>query len=397
MKNKIFLVQLLFSIKILWWSPTLADKFSVYQINQPDINNDDNDVFDWVDCLYYNVYGSIIGERLRQSQLYQWEITRYCIQDQNPSTRAIPTIFQGIPYTFYDLYQKNITGKELYLWSTSIDVVEDYEVYLKSAIKTSGGSQSVFYNCSLGWFGRTCQYTFIKLLSFVRPTFDDFVTQVFNVKQTATDPSAGDPSNSFREDPSSHTIYSCYTHINCERDLPEICLDWREICDGKVDCINGGQDEMFCAELEINDCAENEYRCHYGGQCILEEMFDDDEFNADCLDGTDEPKAPFDLSCVGDLSFHCEERSCRHSFQFSCGDGQCIETPFLFAIHSDDNDIYCFNRRHRLVQKIILSREANPMMTYKCWKAMFSCFPSKFKVSFDVKLCSIYVHRSYTD
>ncbi|CAF1353927.1 unnamed protein product, partial [Rotaria sordida] len=272
-------------------------------MNQPNLHN--NSIFDWVDCLYYNVYDSIIDERLRQSQPYQCELILYCMQDQNALTRAIPSTRQGKPYTFYQLHRNNITSEELYSWSTFIDVVEDYEIYLNSKIKTSETSQSVFYNCSLGWFGRTCQYTFIKGLSFVRPTFIDFVTQVFDVKRTA--------SELLYPNPSDHTIYSCYTHIKCERDLPEICLDWREICDGKVDCVNGGQDEMFCAELEISDCAENEYRCHYGGQCIPKEMFHDDEFNSDCLDGTDEPEPFFDSICVGDPSFHCEERSCRYS------------------------------------------------------------------------------------
>ena len=66
-----------------------------------------------------------------------------------------------------------------------------------------------------------------------------------------------------------------------------MCLDWREVCDGKVDCISSDVDEERCFELKQNDCAEGEYRCH-NGMCILQEFIYKDALNPECLDGTDE-------------------------------------------------------------------------------------------------------------
>jgi len=43
-----------------------------------------------------------------------------------------------------------------------------------------------------------------------------------------------------------------------------ICLDWTDICDGKIDCMNGGVDEKHCWQLEMNDCQNNEYKCYNG-------------------------------------------------------------------------------------------------------------------------------------
>ncbi|CAF1181363.1 unnamed protein product [Adineta steineri] len=79
---------------------------------------------------------------------------------------------------------------------------------------------------------------------------------------------------------------TCYTHIKCNRIGGE-CLDWREICDGKNDCLDSVEDEKNCLELEINDCADEEYRC-YNGMCISDSFLRDDPFNPECLDGSDE-------------------------------------------------------------------------------------------------------------
>ena len=36
------------------------------------------------------------------------------------------------------------------------------------------------------------------------------------------------------------TLFTCYIHLECNRGPSPSCLDWTEICDGKVDCIDGG-------------------------------------------------------------------------------------------------------------------------------------------------------------
>ncbi len=46
-----------------------------------------------------------------------------------------------------------------------------------------------------------------------------------------------------------YTGGTCYRFLNgCNHGL---CLDWCEICDGKIDCLNG-EDEEWCNQLEVN-------------------------------------------------------------------------------------------------------------------------------------------------
>ncbi|CAM4780808.1 unnamed protein product [Rotaria magnacalcarata] len=58
--------------------------------------------------------------------------------------------------------------------------------------------------------------------------------------------------------PNPNTTTTCYIHMKCDRGSPLLYPDWREICDGKTDCFGGGEDEKYCLELHINQCAHNE-------------------------------------------------------------------------------------------------------------------------------------------
>ncbi|CAF4216527.1 unnamed protein product, partial [Rotaria sordida] len=49
---------------------------------------------------------------------------------------------------------------------------------------------------------------------------------------------------------------TCYEHLHCQAILSY--LDWREICDGKIDCLDSF-DEKNCWKLEVNDCNDNEF------------------------------------------------------------------------------------------------------------------------------------------
>jgi hypothetical protein len=139
----------------------------------------------------------------------------------------------------------------------------------------------------------------------------------------------------------------CYAHLKCDRvgdhgKTPGACLEWREICDGKVDCIDGGHDEEQCWQLEINECdRETEFRCH-NGLCIPLIFLNDDERNADCLDRTDKlhigdtklfwPDFPYpDINCHMDPASRCEDHMCRptknREYTVDCGDGECVN-PF---------------------------------------------------------------------
>ena len=82
-----------------------------------------------------------------------------------------------------------------------------------------------FYNCSMGWFGPQCQFTFDTSAS-----FSAIVKSAFQNRSV---------SGNDLEDPD----YTCYTHLRCKYGGSGFaCLDWREVCDGKIDCPDGGND-----------------------------------------------------------------------------------------------------------------------------------------------------------
>ncbi|CAF1381404.1 unnamed protein product [Adineta steineri] len=238
-------------------------------------------------------------------------------------------------YTFKDLSLQGITSENLRQWSISIDIIEQYSIYL---IKNKTEfDEFIFNNCSSLWFGSNCQYTFN--LSMPIESFGDFVNSSFEAR---------------RDYLGEILIHTCYPHSSeCYRGPEPMCLDWREICDGKIDCIGEkfGIDEQYCHELEINECNEDEYRCHNGAQCIPYEFFRDDHQSIDCLDGTDEAehyrvpgltiiKDP--LECISTMLFACEERACRQPHVFSCGDGS---RSLLYPVFNliDNNRDACFS------------------------------------------------------
>ncbi|CAF3918822.1 unnamed protein product [Adineta steineri] len=116
----------------------------------------------------------------------------------------------------------------------------------------------------------------------------------------------------------------CYTTLVC--DSGRLCLDWRDICDGIQQCIYG-YDEEVCDLLEFNECEDGEYRC-MNGMCIPEEYFLDGDY--DCMDLTDEKQSFKDTNCAYQrANIACDDRVCL-PYQWSCGDGQCVESRFAF-------------------------------------------------------------------
>ncbi|CAF1535795.1 unnamed protein product, partial [Rotaria sordida] len=95
-----------------------------------------------------------------------------------------------------------------------------------------------------------------------------------------------------------HSNRPCYTTLICNSGL--MCLDWRHICDGKQQCMEG-LDEEFCEKLEFNECEDDEYRCA-NGMCIPEEYWLDGDYDCewDCSDGSDEQR----LFIMNDFTEH---------------------------------------------------------------------------------------------
>ncbi len=151
--------------------------------------------------------------------------------------------------------------------------------------------------------------------------------------------------------------------MNCKRNNISWCLDWSEVCDGKVDCWPDPVDEQYCSKLEQNECGPNEYRC-FNGQCIPEIFLLDKTFVSDCVDRTDEDlseKTKYVYICknVGDPSFRCTDIMCPH---WSSSADVCAEQSC--------GAIYC---RDKLIEKIhydLLLPTANTHINEKCWATM---------------------------
>ena len=272
------------------------------------------------DCVYYDIVDTLLSTRTT----YTWsnQLTIFCFRPDNRSLENPPIYPSRNPpepniatFTFVQLKEKSISSSQLFEWSASIDIIENYQAYLDGDLhidlnnsQNSFPSEYIFYNCTLPWFGSRCQYIFSAYLN----SLEDYIFAIYTMEYHYFTPEL-----------------SCYIHLTCNRDLMKVCLDWREICDERADC-RDGEDERECAILEENLCNEDEFRCH-NGQCIPLTFYRDDSLNPDCMDGTDEPmNSENNKRCYIDLAFRCEDTSCysqMYSLQpYSCGDGQC--SPF---------------------------------------------------------------------
>ncbi|CAF2975188.1 unnamed protein product [Rotaria sp. Silwood2] len=275
-----------------------------------------------LDCLHYHTYKQGLAHQLIEYCIRS-ELDKYISYDSG----------QHRAFTFENLSKQNITSEELYEWSAPVDLIENYQIYLDN---NSAPSRFLFYNCTFPWFGSHCEYSFDE----PELSFEKQVNKRFEAN-----------SNDFRIP----DMLPCYTHVQCDRtgdrgQTPSACHDWREICDGKVDCLDGGRDEEQCWQLEINECDnETEFRCH-NGQCIPRGFLNDDMRNPDCLDQSDEnrPRSllqssdPNEVFCHVNPGFQCEEHKCHKKLNnaniIECGDGSCM-IEFYLPCHNHRNSI----------------------------------------------------------
>ncbi|CAF0733814.1 unnamed protein product [Adineta steineri] len=291
------------------------------------------------DCLNYHIY----YEKPSAQELLDVidEVIPYCFRPENRHERLLENSIDlsSQKLSFEQLRLQSITSLQLLSWSVSIDIAQRYEFYL-SMLDTSLNEE--FYNCTEPWFGSRCQYSFgfHEQISFTQ-----IVEAMFHGRL------------SYFESLDTIIQVPCYVLLKCHRNGEPWCLDWREVCNGIIDCFDEGSDEEYCFDMEINECEENEYRCH-NGLCISGELWEDGVGDADCLDRSDQV---LDLMykdfCFQDPTFHCEEHSCRpDGGAFACGDGQCVET---FSM--------CENGRHLL---LIDSVKSKGSLKDECWITM---------------------------
>ncbi|CAF2108027.1 unnamed protein product [Rotaria magnacalcarata] len=297
------------------------------------------------DCLDYYVFDDVIN--YNDLSAYAHQNIPYCISTLDWSEDEDNMEINGQLFLFADLVRANIAIKDLMAWSVSIDIVERFEMYL-AVNNTEQWSSEVFYNCSEPFFGTYCQYSFTSSFD----SFSDYVEFSFSMHSEDNSPMK------------SLTDNTCYQHLTCNRSAQSFCLDWREICDGKIDCYNW-EDEKDCSELEMNECHDNEYRCR-NGQCIPEEFLWDNQINPDCLDRTDIFNPIYWKKCFKDPSFRCEEHTCRGFQDNVCGDGSC-----------EENYIGCGSNRDVMFLSAMLSLVEHTHLSFKCWEAMICAIRSE--------------------
>lgn len=160
---------------------------------------------------------------------------------------------------------------------------------------------------------------------------------------------------------------SCYSHLNCTLGHISRCLDWRDVCNGRVDCWLDHVDEQFCEPLELNECGPDEYRCT-NGQCIPEISLLDRTQVTDCLDQTDEfrfgPREHLTLcESTYEPSFRSTDTACYHwsvDEAPSCSYQTCTRQDPDYA-------------RHGPIEHDLFQLAANSHITVDCW-VMMICF-----------------------
>ena len=103
----------------------------------------------------------------------------------------------------------NISSDQLLKWYAPIDIIEEYEL---------GYATGSYFNCSDEkniWFGTQCQYTFDSV---------DIIPEILYDRSRAR--------LKVSDDLLSITNGTCYV-VNNDECKSVICLDWREMCDGR--------------------------------------------------------------------------------------------------------------------------------------------------------------------
>ncbi|CAF4901435.1 unnamed protein product [Rotaria sp. Silwood1] len=310
----------------------------------------------YFDCLYYEVPDLNIQNPKTSNVLKNnYQIIPYCIRPF-PESEIYHEINEEnmlSRLTFEELRAKQVTTQNLILWSAPIDLIERYDEYLDSPLNTSS-KLDIFYNCSSLWFGTYCQYTFNSNCSFNQIVNKTFTTTYLSQKSNMT----------------------CYIHLKCNRGSTDVCLDWREICDGKVDCIENYVDEIGCFELEMNECEENEFRCH-NGLCIPEEFMGEGPHYIDCLDATDEDSLRLDFNpglswnflCSDQPGFWCEETDYAKRPRFYvCGDGVRSDLDIFYNhTYTITGGRLCINLRDIRTKESLNAYVEDSALPYECW------------------------------
>lgn len=167
-----------------------------------------------------------IGEEMDKTA--NLELLKFC-RRPNIRMRTEPSpheskLINGQEFKFDYLRKIGVSAKDLFDWNAPLDTIEAY---------ISGENDGVFVNCSHQkdnfWFGPWCQYTLGKNAKL------GTVIENRNTMKAYTSPQI-----------LLYTNGTCYPvkEGECQSIL---CLDWREICDGKFSFVSDIQSVEDCS------------------------------------------------------------------------------------------------------------------------------------------------------
>jgi hypothetical protein len=299
-------------------------------------------------CVFYDEYDGI------DATFFLHAYSSYCFRLDVRSKDAMfaSASKHGLPSSrtsFGDLEKRHVTVSELLATAIiPMDDIERYQSYLLGH-DTNETKDRYLFICPIFHFGTFCQFEFplfaanLSLGKILKYYFDTIYVDIGSLDLEKV-----------------LTNVPCYTHLQCGAAAGSNCLDWREICNGVRDCFDSNVDEENCFELELTECASDEYRCHNGMQCIPTDFLRDTHLLPDCLDKSDETiDHVYNDQCFEGQRLHCAEFLCAPGLM-SCADGRCIEFK-------------CQNRRHDIYIKVLFSQ--SPNMSNACWNAMGDMLP----------------------
>ncbi|XP_053978841.1 vitellogenin receptor isoform X2 [Hylaeus volcanicus] len=98
------------------------------------------------------------------------------------------------------------------------------------------------------------------------------------------------------------------------------CIKLHQRCDGVQDCPNGEDESDVCDELQLSNCAKDQFQCH-NGECVNKEAVCNSHY--DCTDRSDEQD--------------CDKKEC-NSKEFECHEGTCISKYLVCDGQPDCSD-----------------------------------------------------------
>ena len=181
----------------------------------------------YFDCVYYtrsetqnNIQGVKYCRQLNESQPLQRNFSQSCHNS-------------GQLWSFEKLSQFNISTSDVLKWSSSMEQTDRYSKYVSGS--SFEPKHEYICNCTNpSSFGKFCEYKFYG----DRTSFDDAIAKQF-------EPLDDFIVSSDKIDVGSqlHNNRPCYMTWTCDSGL--MCLDWRHICDGKIERINDCYNFIF--------------------------------------------------------------------------------------------------------------------------------------------------------